>query len=214
MLTSETGVRDQSPAETATTGGSKRDRGRPRQQETDAKILHVTLTLLAQRGYARTSLDAVAQEAGVSKPTIYLRYASKAALARAALEWLAHQRDETAPAETGDLRTDLIAQVRHFQRGVSRPYGVTLIAAVLTEEYETPELLALYREQIVTPRRAMIRLVLEHAQERGQLRRSSDLDLLVNMLVGTFYAQYLEGRPLDEQWAERLVDHVLSSGRP
>jgi AcrR family transcriptional regulator len=45
------------------------------------------------------SVDAVAAEAGVSKPTLYLRYPSKAALATAAL---AHLPEQTAPAKTGE----------------------------------------------------------------------------------------------------------------
>ena len=53
---------------------------------------------MARDGYARMSVDAVAAEAGVSKPTLYLRYPSKAALATAAL---AHVREETAPKRDG-----------------------------------------------------------------------------------------------------------------
>ena len=73
-------------------------RGRPRSEEADRAILEAALTLMARDGYARMSVDAVAAEAGVSKPTLYLRYPSKAALATAAL---AHVREETAPREDG-----------------------------------------------------------------------------------------------------------------
>jgi AcrR family transcriptional regulator len=187
-----------------------RRRGRPRQHDVDERILSVTLKLLAQRGYARMSLEAVAAEAGVTKPTIYLRFPGKAALAQAALAALATSRRDTAPVDTGELRVDLIAHLRHFQRGVSRPYGVTLIGSVLAEEYETPELLALYRAHIVLPRREMLHAVLVRGREHGLIRPECDLDLAVNMLVGAFYAQYLEGRPFSEGWAEGLVDALLA----
>ena len=184
-------------------------RGRPRDPETDRRILEATLRLLGQEGYARMSLDAVAAAAGVTKPTIYRRYRGKAELAAAALASLAAGRDASAPRDTGDLRADLIAHLRHFRAGVSRPYGVALVGTVLAEAVETPGLLALYRERIVEPRRRMIRGVLVAAAKRGELRPDADLDLAVNVLVGAFYAQSLAGEPFAEDWEERIVETVL-----
>ena len=185
---------------------SPRLRGRPRQPEVDQRILEATLRLLAQHGYVRMSLEEVAAAAGVTKPTIYRRYPSKAALTTAALA-RARQR-HPPPAETGDTRADLIAQLRHFQRGVSRPYGMSLVGTVLAEEYETPELLALYRQYVIHPRRQEVRAILEHARERGELRADADLDLAVTMLIGAYYAQYLAGDPFPSDWAERNVDTI------
>ena len=121
---------------------------------------------MARDGYARMSVDAVAREAGVSKPTLYLRYPSKAALATAAL---AHAREQTAPRDTGDTRADLIATLRHFRTGVERPFGMALVGTALAEEHHTPELLAQFRENLVEPRRQMLRSVLERARARGEL---------------------------------------------
>ena len=121
---------------------------------------------MARDGYARMSVDAVAAEAGVSKPTLYLRYPSKAALATAAL---AHVREQTAPRETGDTRADLVALLRHFRAGVERPFGMAMIGTVLAEEHHTPELFAEFRGRLVEPRREMLRALLERAQLRGEL---------------------------------------------
>lgn len=164
---------------------------------------------MGRDGYARMSVDAIAAEAGVTKPTVYARYPSKEELAKAALMALAESRDRTAPEETGDTRRDLVAHLRHFQGGVGRPFGVALVGAVIAEEHETPDLLALYREHIVRPRRLMIRHVLERARDRGELRAGADLDLAVNALVGAYYAQYLEGTPFSESWADSVVAQAL-----
>jgi AcrR family transcriptional regulator len=173
----------------------------------DQRIVAATLRLMAQHGYVRMSLEEVAAAAGVTRPTIYRRYPSKAALATAALA--TSRRQHPPPAETGDVRTDLIAQLRHFQRGVGRPYGVSLVGTVLSEEHETPELLALYREHVVHPRRRLVRAVLDRARERGELRAGADLDLAVTMLIGAYYGQYLAGDPFPPDWAERNVDAIL-----
>ncbi|MGZ6812033.1 MAG: helix-turn-helix domain-containing protein, partial [Blastococcus sp.] len=72
----------------------------------DEAILDAARAELAERGYARMSIDAVAARAGVSKPTVYLRHATKADLATAAI---ASMRAASRPAPTGDVRADLIA---------------------------------------------------------------------------------------------------------
>lgn len=188
--------------------------GRPREPEMDRRILEAALHLLGRDGYARMSVDAVAAAARVTKPTIYRRYRSKTALAEAALAALAAARDASAPAQSGDLRADLVAQLRHFRAGISRPYGIALVGTVLAEATETPELLAIYRAQIVAPRRRMLRSVLEAAACRGALRPDADLDVAVNALVGAFYAQALAGDPLSEDWEERIVDTLLAGLMP
>ncbi len=161
---------------------------------------------MARDGYARMSVDAVAAEAGVSKPTLYLRYPSKAALATAAL---AHVREQTAPRETGDTRADLVALLRHFRAGVERPFGMAMIGTVLAEEHHTPELFAEFRGRIVEPRREMLRALLERAQLRGELADGADVETAVNMLIGSYYAGYLAGGRVPRDWPERAVDLIL-----
>jgi AcrR family transcriptional regulator len=164
------------------------------------------MRVMARGGYAGMSIEEVAAEAGVSRPTIYLRYPGKAELATAAL---ASYRDMGRPEETGETREDLIARLRHFRRGVERPFGMAMIGSVLAEEHATPELLSLFRERVVEPRRAEVREVLEHALGRGELRKHADLDAAVNMLVGSYYAQYLAGDPFPDDWPDAVVHAVL-----
>ena len=161
---------------------------------------------MARRGYAGMSIEEVAAEAGVSRPTIYLRYPGKAELATAAL---ASYRDVGRPEEKGDTHADLVARLGHFRRGVERPFGMAMIGSVLAEEHATPELLSLFRERVVEPRRAEVREVLEHAQERGELREDGDLEAAVNMLIGSYYARYLAGDPIPEDWPEAVVRTIL-----
>jgi AcrR family transcriptional regulator len=184
----------------------KRKKGRPRSPEVDGRILRAAMRVMARGGYAGMSIEEVAAEAGVSRPTIYLRYPGKAELATAAL---ASYRDMGRPEETGETREDLIARLRHFRRGVERPFGMAMIGSVLAEEHATPELLSLFRERVVEPRRVEVREVLEHALGRGELRKHADLDAAVNMLVGSYYAQYLAGDPFPGDWPDAVVHAVL-----
>src|SRR5438067_12612598 len=81
-------------------------RGRPRDPLCDEAILKATIELVAEVGYDRTTLDAVATRAGVSKPTIYRRWpAGKDQLVAAAV---ASRRLEVSDeADTGSLRGHL-----------------------------------------------------------------------------------------------------------
>jgi AcrR family transcriptional regulator len=162
--------------------------GRPRDSETERRILEVALRQLREDGYSRMSVDAVALEAKVSKPTIYRRWASKADLATAAVSTL---RLLEPPVKSGSHQQDLIQTLENFRRSLLRPNGMALIGTVLAEEVHTPDLMTLFRERIVAPRRHMLRAILERAQSDGQLKPGADLDVAVNMVVGAFYARYL-----------------------
>jgi AcrR family transcriptional regulator len=183
--------------------------GRPRSARVDEAILSAARAELAERGYARMSVDAVAARAGVSKPTVYLRHPTKADLATAAIASL---RAESRPAPT-DVRADLIAHLRLLRAGLERPYGMATLGTVLAEEHETPELLALFRERLVKPRRRELRAVLEAARDRGDLRADVNLDVAVSAFVGAFFARYLAGESLGGRFVTSLVDTVLDGLR-
>ncbi|MDQ2715386.1 MAG: TetR/AcrR family transcriptional regulator [Chloroflexota bacterium] len=185
-----------------------RPRGRPREAALDERILDATLDLLAEVGYAHMSLDDVATAAHTTRATIYLRYPSKAALTAAAI--VHARRSLVLPLLTGDLRRDLVAQLRHFQGSISAPYSLPLIGAVLAEEHTAPELLAVVRQQVVASRRGMIRAILQESQSRNELAPQIDIDLAVAQLVGSYYAFAIAGEPVPPDWAERVVDQVLT----
>ena len=155
---------------------------------------------MAREGYARMSMEAVAQEAGTTKSAIYRRYpGGKAELATTAL---ADLRERAAPARSGDPRADLVAELRSFQAGIGRPFGMAMIGTVLAEEHHTPELLRQFRKHLVEPRRARLRSLLE---QFGVV----DPELAASMLVGSYYAQYLASGRVPCDWSERAASLLL-----
>jgi AcrR family transcriptional regulator len=188
-------------------GGEHRMPGRPRAPHTDERILAATFRLMAQQGFVRMSMDAVAAEAGVTKPTIYRRWPSKIELAMGAMVAYC---DNSRPPVVGETRTDLIAEMEHFRHAILRPFGMSLLGTVLAEEHETPELLAVFRQYLVIPRRQALAAILETARASGELSAGADLGLAVNMLVGTLYAQYLAATPFAQDWSARVADAVLT----
>ena len=59
--------------------------GRPKDPEKRAAILEAAMALFPARGYDGVSMDAIAQQAGVSKLTVYSHFADKEALFSAAV---------------------------------------------------------------------------------------------------------------------------------
>jgi AcrR family transcriptional regulator len=189
------------------TEGCRSPAGRPRCSGKEAAILAAALTLLAEQGFTRMTLDGVARAAGVSKATIHLRFKTKTELAVAALGTL---HPCSAPLVTGDVRTDLVAQLADFANTLTRTHGMALIGTCLAEEAHTPQLLRLFREHAVQPRRTAIRQLLDRARARGEVTPDTDPDALTSALIGAFYADHLAGRATVEDWAERTVSAVLA----
>jgi AcrR family transcriptional regulator len=180
--------------------------GRPRSPALDAAILDAALHLLSTEGYARMSMDGVAARAGVSKATIYLRYEGKADLATAALERLRVTRE--APP-TGDLRTDLLADLRQIRRNAESVSVMRLIGTCLTEEGHTPELLELFRARTLRPRRRFVIDALERARAAGAIRADARIEPAVDLYMGAYHSRYLSGQEFPDGWEEAIVDAVL-----
>lgn len=181
--------------------------GRPRDASIDDRVLAVAASHLAQHGYEAMSLVAIAEESGTTRQALYRRWPSKADLATAAIAALA---DVGRRPPTDDPFADLIAELRAFQRGISRPDGLSMVGTMLHAGTE-PELVALYRRRVVAPRRAALRHILERGVVAGLLDSDADLDIAVAMLTGSWYARALAGGPPPRRWAERTGQLVWRS---
>jgi AcrR family transcriptional regulator len=188
-----------------TAAPSVRTTGRPRSATIDQLVLRAALRHLAEGGYAGMSINAIAAELGVSKPTIYLRWPSKMELALAAVTSL---YVDQPVAETGDVRADLVAHLRGVKR-VHDTVGIGLAGSMLAAERSNPSLIARFRERAVRPSRQRARRILQAGIRRGTIRSDTDVNAAVNMLVGSLYAVYLAG---DERSfnIESVVDTLLA----
>jgi TetR/AcrR family transcriptional regulator, mexJK operon transcriptional repressor len=128
------------------------------QRKHDA-IAAAALVLFARDGYERTSVDAIAAEAGVSKRTVYSHYADKENLFLLALaETYGVMRDRVGDivnrtlSDVDDVEKSLIACVREIVETISRaPERATLIRLVISEAPHFPAILDLWRNRgIVT----------------------------------------------------------------
>lgn len=183
--------------------------GRPRDRAVDEAILDAAEQMLARRGYEGMSIEQVATAAGVTKPTVYLRYRSKAELVRAMIDRL----EPPLPEPKGrSVRKDLVRLVRAGDRWVDQ-HGLRLVAAVILEQTDHPELMARFRERVVGPSRQAFFEVLRGGIERGELREGADGDEVVDALGGAYWARTWVADASGRDWVERLVDSVITGLR-
>jgi AcrR family transcriptional regulator len=189
-------------------------RGRPRSEKARLAILEAAAELLLERGRAASSMDAVAERAGVSKATIYRWWPTKETLALDALyqEWAA-----AAPVarDTGSLRGDLLAQLRPWARlAAGRPYG-RVIGALLTEARTDPAFAAEYLARFVQPRRDQFRAIFRRAIERGEIPADTKVEVAIDLLYGPLYHRLLHGHaPLGDRFVRDVVDAALGGILP
>jgi AcrR family transcriptional regulator len=167
--------------------------------EADRLILDTAKRLLHEQGYDRLTMDAVANQAGVARTTVYRRYRDKAELVSAAIDTL---RDPTKRPNSGDARRDLIAHLDNMRRN----FDMSLAGTLLMEEPHNPRLITLFRERMVQPRRQIIRDTIDAGIARGQIRPDLDIEPIIDYLLGALFAAVLSaGRP-GPSWPTRTID--------
>ncbi|HEX4863932.1 MAG TPA: TetR/AcrR family transcriptional regulator [Acidimicrobiales bacterium] len=170
-------------------------------------ILVAARQLLRSRGYARTTMEAVATKAGVGKITVYRRWPSKGALA---LEVLMEFQDFGAAPDTGTTRGDLIAIVRRLHSGLAHPTATAITPGLATDMAHDPTLVEAFHERFVAPRRQLLGEVIQRAVQRGDLPTAVDEDLLIDLLIGPYYYRmFITGHPVEPDLAAHLADFVL-----
>ncbi|AXE77334.1 TetR/AcrR family transcriptional regulator [Streptomyces atratus] len=171
-------------------------------------IFDTTLRHLAERGYTRLTIEAVAQDSGVNKTTIYRWWPSKPALLRAAM---LHARvlDIDVP-DTGSLRRDLIALTEQFT-GLLTDGRTEPVARAMTSGTGLPddELAALTRD-FFADRFSREQPVFARATARGELPENADPMLLLDLIAGAVWMRVLLRRePVPPDFAREIVDAVL-----
>lgn len=181
---------------------------RPRVEgDREQELFEATLAVLAEVGYDRLTMDAVASRAKASKATLYRRWEGKAALVIDAL--MSQKTPQVLPADTGSLRGDLLA-VFCGAGGLTDKHQTDLLGSVITAIGRDAEFAAQFRNRFIAPKAAVAREIYERAQERGELRDGIDIDLVSTALPGIIlHRMFLLGDPPTQDLIARVIDQVI-----
>ncbi len=177
----------------------------PRQLSARAheEALQAALKLIAERGIENVSVDAIAQESGVSKATLYKHWENKEALC---LDAIAQVQTHLPRSAAGDPKRALIRLLRGLA-GTGKPSSLAAIAPKIAGYAAThPAFRNAWRDRIERPRRARVRDLIERAVREGQLRPGIDFDLAYHMLFGPLMYHRFTGAEMPTRMPERMVD--------
>jgi AcrR family transcriptional regulator len=182
-------------------------RGRPRDPQRRQAILEAAMDLVAEVGYDRATVDAIAARAGVSKPTLYRHWPhGKPELVADALRERRGEAGRTP--DTGSLRGDLLAlvamQTSHLHEDVH------LACGLLTQLRTSEELATVMHEHVIAEERSRFTTILERATARGELPAGQVSPLFADVAGAVVFTRVtITAEPVDAAFAEELVDHVL-----
>ncbi|MFC9916489.1 TetR/AcrR family transcriptional regulator [Streptomyces sp. NPDC127197] len=192
--------------------GNGRGRGRRPADEVRADVLHTVGDLLLTEGIADLTFERIARASGVSKTTLYKWWPSKGALA---LDGYFHAVQETlAFPDTGDIRADLLTQLRAFAHVMTQTPGGRVLAELIGESQTDEDLATAYRKLYSSHRRRLAGERLHRAQELGQIRTGIDVQVLVDQLWGAVYHRLLiPDEPVTDDFIVALVNNLLDGIR-
>ena len=207
-----TRMTERSPSQEAAAAAAEPCAGRPRCAETRQAILDAVWRLLQTTPLAQMSIELIAREAGVGKATIYRWWTSKAAVALEA--FLARYLPETSIPTRGTaaqrLQGQLLAVVRTYQGEVAR-----LAADIVAEGQSNPDVLKMFHEQFVLPRRRATRAVIEEGQASGEFDPTVDPELAMDLMYAPVYFRLLiRHGALDERFARQLGARAIRALLP
>jgi AcrR family transcriptional regulator len=178
-------------------------RGRPREPETDRRIIGAALELLQEKGPAAVNVEAVAARAGIAKTTIYRRYRDREDLVRTVVDRIT---DQPLPPPDLPPREKLRWVLIHVREAFDGGLGRGGVAALLTDE--DPEFTDHLRRSL-DAHLSPLKAVIAADSRAGLLRSDLDADILINVIVGSYLGELLRYGQPRERWLERTLDELL-----
>ena len=197
-------------------------RGRQLDASRDAALRDAALELLAEIGYDRLSIEAVAARAKASKMTIYRRWSGKAELVADAISSL---RKPGEVPDTGSLRGDLEAMARSSDSPDIR-FDAQLVLGLVTALARDAELRQVireqflgrggirlrqvFREQLIGWDGIRLRPVFERAVARGEIPPGRNLDLLISVFPAlVIHHLLIFGELPDASFTAKVINDLI-----
>ncbi len=177
-------------------------------------ILQGAVQVFLRSGYAGTSMDRVAAEAGVSKQTIYSHFQDKEGLFKALMEHMTIRRFRAA-FQTATLHGEPKVILRQFAETYLKKIDdedyLALFRVIFAESVRFPELAKLYGRTVIQQGRHFVSDYFHRHPELGFTDPEAIAQVFVGSLVSYVIAQEIfygkETIPLDR---DRLIDSLLS----
>lgn len=150
-----------------------------------AAIRRAVMQELAEVGYGRLSIEAVARRAGVGKTAVYRRWSSKLEMVLEIVSSVAGQR--LPLPDTGTLHGDLEVLLQIAAHALRHPLASQIVPDLLAEAARNPAIAQTLRAALLTNQREAGALLVDRAVKRGELTAEIDPDTAVELIIGPLY---------------------------
>jgi AcrR family transcriptional regulator len=182
-----------------------------RSERARVAVLESTIDLCREEGFARMTIEGIAERAGVSKKTIYRWWSSKGEVL---LDALVDQAEAAAAfPDSGDIVLDLTEQTMSVVELLS-PQDTSPYASLIAEGQRDPSLATAIRGRLIDPFIARFDERVRSAIEAGDLPADTDLGVAVDLFYGPIYHRlvFRLGLP-DRAQLQTRVRHVVTALR-
>lgn len=183
--------------------------GPKRDPEKDKEILAAALEVLAEMGYEGTTIDIVAAHANVARATVYRRWPTKAELIVSAIESIGDGAPPRKAPDTGSLAGDFHELLSVTSRAGNKG-PMKIIAGILPVLNDNPVLASAMSRKMIAPQTAIMRMLLQRAQDRGEIAADRDLEMLA-LVVPAFsaYRALIMNQPMDADFVSAVIEMIL-----
>jgi AcrR family transcriptional regulator len=197
------------------------DPRRRRKAERPGEILEAAFVEFSRNGYAVTTLDQIAERAGVTKGTIYVYFENKEHLfismvrevTNAATETV-HEMFESHEGSTADLLRAQFSFI--YQHIVEDRRRREVVRMLIAEAPRFPELADRYYDEILRPCLELLKQAIQRGMDRGEIRKSSIVNspqvvIAPIALVDLWMMMFDDRQPLDlKAYFNAHLDLVLN----
>ncbi|MFI6537138.1 TetR/AcrR family transcriptional regulator [Nonomuraea sp. NPDC050547] len=184
-----------------------RKQPRRRGEALHAAIFQATLDELAEVGYAKLTMERVAERARTGKASLYRRWPTRLELVMAAVYSVLP--DPSDVADTGSLRGDLLAVLRHTAAALDGAPGEAM-RGLLSEALGDRGRGAALRENSQGAGRRMMHEVVRRAVERGEVEAGAVTPRRLDVGQAMIRQYFLfNGPPIPDTLIVEVVDEII-----
>lgn len=184
-------------------------------KKTMTEAREAALDVLAARGFAAFTMEAVAEYSRISKSTLYRHWRDRMALLSDSLETLNRQPRLNEPLQPGELRERVIDLLTHLAEVLEASRIASVLPALIEAAEHYPRV-ADFLHRYSTERRQTLVGLLQEGIDIGELAPDFDPELAALVLSGPlFYCRVMSPAPFPTGKVANLVDFCLiQKGRP
>ncbi|XPV75825.1 MAG: TetR/AcrR family transcriptional regulator [Desulfovibrio sp.] len=185
--------------------------GRPRSEKSQEAIIAATHKLLNEFGGAGLSIEKIAKEAKVGKPTIYRWWPSLADIVLDALLGQAKSKIKIPTHDSFEKNLNFFLQqsIKAILDGAGPHLQFLMAQAQINDEFRER-----FRDNFVSKRREVLSSLLKQYKQKEQTASETkvNIETLVDIIFGSMWYRLLVGHaPLDQSFADELTQLALNS---